>query len=154
MESLERTKKPGGNMSQNKETTAAAARPLSPHLQVYRWQMTMSLSILHRITGVILSFGCILLTGWLWAAAYNAECYNGIVALIRTPLGIAFLIAWSLCFYYHFCNGIRHLFWDMGYGFEIKAAYKSGYTVLIGTALLTAMTWLCIYSRSFESHFN
>lgn len=114
-------------------------RPLSPHLQIYRWQITMLLSILHRATGVVLSMGLLVLVAWLLAAASGPETYAGFRAVISSPLGLAVLAALVGCFSLHFLNGIRHLFWDAGLGFEKPQYYASGWSVVIGAVVLTAL---------------
>lgn len=116
-------------------------RPLSPHLQVYSWLITNTLSILHRLTGVALSVGLLLIVCWLTTLAYRPENYAGFSEFFRGPIGMIMLGGWSLALFYHLCNGIRHLFWDMGKGFELHNATRSGYAVLICAALLTATTW-------------
>lgn len=120
-------------------------RPLSPHLQVYRLPMTAKMSITHRMTGVILMGGLILLAAFLCAAACGEEHYNLAVSLASSPLGQIALVAWSAAFFYHLCNGVRHLFWDMGFLFKLKNAFVSGWIVLIATALLTGGTWYLVY---------
>ncbi len=119
-------------------------RPLSPFMfpTWYRFQITSALSILHRITGVGLALGSILLAWWLVAVAAGGEMFARTHAIIASPLGTLLLFLWSIAFFYHLCNGIRHLAWDAGYGFEIRSAYRSGYIVLATTALLTVLTWL------------
>ena len=116
------------------------SRPLSPHLQVYRPQLTSVLSITHRATGVYLSLGAFALTYWLLALASGPESY----AEARECLGAwpfqLMLVGWIFSFYYHLCNGIRHLFWDIGKGFEIDTLYKSGYAVLIVSIVLSCLT--------------
>ncbi len=120
---------------------AQADRPLSPHLQVYRPQITSTLSILHRITGVGLALGTLLLAYWLIAAASGADAFASAQALVGSWLGMLVLFAWSVALFYHLCNGIRHLFWDAGLGLEIASVYRSGWTVLIVTAILTIVAW-------------
>lgn len=122
-------------------TKKSRPRPLSPHLQVYRWLITSTLSILHRLTGVVLSLGLLMVAGWLLLVAYAPEIYGEISELFRTPVGMAILGGWSLALFYHLCNGIRHLFWDMGKGFELKNVTRSGYAVLLSAVSLTALTW-------------
>lgn len=117
-------------------------RPLSPHLQIYQPQLTSILSIAHRGTGVFLSIGTLLLTYWLIAAAAGEEAHGHAVHVIGSKLGQLFLFLWTLSLFYHLCNGIRHLFWDAGYGFELEAAYKSGRAVVIAALVLTALVWL------------
>jgi len=120
-------------------------RPLSPHLQVYRLPMTAKMSITHRMTGVILMGGMLLLAGFLIAAALGEDAYNKAATLAASPVGQFVLIGWSAAFFYHLCNGIRHLLWDMVFLFKLKNAYIAGWIVLIATALLTGATWYLIY---------
>lgn len=120
---------------------ARRPRPLSPHLQVYSWLITNTLSILHRLTGVAISVGLLYLSAWLVIAAYYPEYYEDFTNFAGSPVGIFILGGWSLAFNYHFLNGIRHLFWDLGKGFELKNVTKSGIAVVIGTLILTAAEW-------------
>lgn len=117
-------------------------RPLSPHLQVYRWTLTMAMSILHRITGVALAVGTLALIWLLLAAAAGEEAYNQCIAVIDSAPGQVLLFGWTAALFYHMCNGIRHIFWDIGMGYEIRSAYASGYAVLVVAALLTILVWL------------
>ena len=110
---------------------AANNRPLSPHLQIYRPQITSVLSILHRITGVVLSAGIVVLVYWLAAAAGGSESYAFALTILGSVAGRVFLFGWTLAFFYHFLNGIRHLVWDTGRGFEIAQVERSGWTVFI-----------------------
>ncbi len=123
---------------------ATANRPLSPHLQVYKPQLTSSLSILHRGSGVFLSIGTLVLLYWLLALAAGPEAYVQAQSCLGSWYGQLALFGWTLAFYYHFCNGIRHLCWDAGYGFDIEVAYKSGYAVVAGAVGLTLITWIII----------
>jgi succinate dehydrogenase / fumarate reductase cytochrome b subunit len=116
-------------------------RPLSPHLQVYRLPLVAILSITHRITGVALSAGTILLAIWLGSAAYGPEAYDQVSALLGSPVGLIILFGFSAAFYYHLCNGVRHLVWDVGQGFELATVRRSNVLVLIGAAVLTIGTW-------------
>ena len=118
-----------------------AGRPLSPHLQIYRPQLTSVLSISHRAAGVALAVGTLLLVYWLAATASGPAAYADAQAFIRSWFGMLIVFGWSVALFYHLANGIRHLFWDAGYGFELKAAYASGYAVLIATAALTVLAW-------------
>lgn len=117
-------------------------RPLSPHLQVYKPQITSALSIFHRITGVALSVGTILLVWWLVAAATSDSAYDTVAAVIHTWLGHLVLFGWTAALWYHFCNGIRHLAWDAGYGFELPQVHLTGKITLAATAGLTLLTWI------------
>jgi succinate dehydrogenase / fumarate reductase cytochrome b subunit len=126
----------------------APSRPLSPHLQVYRWQITMTMSILHRISGVALTVGALGLAWWLLALAAGGEQYARAAALIASPLGLVLLFGFSLSLVYHLLNGVRHLMWDMGWGFEIPEIYRSGWTVAVLTVVFTAAIWF----TAFGSH--
>lgn len=121
--------------------TAPRERPLSPHLQVYRLPMTAKMSIMHRMTGVILMGGMVLIAAWLVAAAMGEESYNTLMGWVRHPLGVIVLFGWSLAFYYHLCNGIRHLIWDTGHLFKLRDANLAGWIVLVATAALQWATW-------------
>jgi len=123
-------------------------RPLSPHLSVYKPQITSVLSIMHRGTGVFLSLGLLLLTCWLLAVAAGGEQYTNIMDFLCGWFGRLLLIGWSFAFFYHLCNGIRHLYWDSGRGFEIDSVTKSGWAVLITSVVLTAITWVSILGGS------
>lgn len=114
--------------------------PLSPFLQ-YRPQLTSVLSITHRITGVLLCAGAVLLSLWLVAIAAGAETYTAINGHIAAWYGRFVIFGFVFSLYYHLCNGIRHLFWDMGLGLEITTAYRSGYVVVVATLLLTIVTF-------------
>ncbi|MDP6342272.1 MAG: succinate dehydrogenase, cytochrome b556 subunit [Alphaproteobacteria bacterium] len=120
---------------------ASDNRPLSPHLQVYRWQMTMALSILHRMSGVGLVLGLFLLTWWLIAAAAGPEYFQYVQAIFGSEIGRVLLFGFTLALFYHLCNGIRHLIWDAGYGFELDAMTRSGWLVLVASVMLTLATF-------------
>jgi succinate dehydrogenase / fumarate reductase cytochrome b subunit len=119
-------------------------RPLSPHLSIYRWPITMTLSILHRITGVAMSAGLILLSIWLVAVAAGGAEYANLTGLLSTLIGRLCLIGWSFAFFLHLANGVRHLFWDVGRGFEIKQANASAWFVLILAVAMTAVFWVLL----------
>ena len=121
-------------------------RPLSPHLQIYKPQITSTLSILHRITGFVLFFGGLLLSGWLITASLNTEAFYVAQAIAKSFLGQMVLFSITLALFYHFSNGIRHLFWDFGIGFEMKHVRTSGYFVIGMTLILSFLTWLFAYS--------
>ena len=123
-----------------------ANRPLSPHLQVYRPQLTSVMSIVHRATGVFLAAGALVLTYWLSAASYGAESFATAQRVLGSPIGLLLLIGWSFAFWYHLCNGLRHLCWDIGWGFELKQVYATGWTVVGASVALTAITWLVALS--------
>lgn len=119
-------------------------RPLSPHLQVYRWQITMVLSIAHRGSGLLLALASLLLVGWLLAAASGPDAHAAMLAFLQSwPVRIALAFV-SLAFFYHLCNGIRHLCWDAGWGFEIAQLQRSGWAAVVATAVLTAAFWLLL----------
>lgn len=124
---------------------ASDNRPLSPHLQVYRWQWTMAYSILHRATGIALSIGTILLVWWLIALASGPEAFATIQAILGSWVGRLALFGWTFAMFYHLANGIRHLVWDAGYGFDLAVAAKSGHSVPIVATLLTAGAWTIGY---------
>jgi succinate dehydrogenase / fumarate reductase cytochrome b subunit len=124
---------------------AGHPRPLSPHLQVYRPQLTSFTSILHRLTGIGLAVGLLYLVCWLVAAASGLEAFDRLQSFNGSIIGKLLLLGWSIAFFYHLLNGIRHLAWDAGWGFELPAAYKTGYAVLIGTAVLTILAWVIGY---------
>ena len=126
---------------------AENARPTSPHLTVYRWQLTMVLSILHRATGVGLAVGTILLIAVLLALASGPEAYANVQALCASKLGLLFLFGWTWALCFHLCNGVRHLAWDIGWGFEIPRVYLTGWTVVAVSALLTIAIWGCVLAR-------
>lgn len=113
-------------------------RPLSPHLGVYRFMYTMATSIAHRITGVVLSVGLVVLVVWLVAAASGAEAYASTAALLSSGLVKVLLAGWLLAFCYHLCNGIRHLNWDLGRGLEKAEARRSATLVVAVTVALAA----------------
>jgi succinate dehydrogenase / fumarate reductase, cytochrome b subunit len=117
-------------------------RPLSPHLDVYRWQITMTLSILHRATGIALSFGTLLLVWWLVAAATGPEAYARVQGFIGSPIGWLLLFGWTLSLFYHLFAGIRHLAWDAGYGFQKHEYHRSGQAVVIATVICTVLAWV------------
>jgi succinate dehydrogenase / fumarate reductase cytochrome b subunit len=122
---------------------AQRARPLSPFMH-YRWQYTNTLSILHRITGVLLSFGFLLLVYWLAAAAAGADRYRAALDTLASPLAQLVLFGVVFAFCYHLLNGIRHLFFDAGRGFELKTARASGWAVAIGALVLGVLVWLVV----------
>lgn len=125
---------------------SAENRPLSPHLQVYRPQLTSVLSILHRITGIALAVGTLLLVYWLVALSIGPAAYADAQWFLSSILGRLLIFGWSLTLFYHLCNGIRHLFWDAGYGFELENAYRSGWAVVIASLTLTVLAWVIGYA--------
>jgi len=119
-------------------------RPLSPHLQTYKPQLTSMLSILHRITGAGLGLGAVLVTVWLLAALSGETGFARVQAFRESIPGQAMLFGWLFAFVYHFLNGIRHLKWDLGFGLELKSVYRSGWVVFGGAILVSVLTWVSI----------
>ena len=119
-------------------------RPLSPHLQIYKPQITSVLSIFHRITGIALSVGTALLVWWLVAASTSDEAYAVVSHFLRSALGLLALFGWTVALWYHFCAGTRHLFWDAGYGYELPQVHATGRLVLVATVVLTVVTWAAL----------
>ena len=119
-----------------------ANRPLSPHLQVYKLPLTALMSFSHRVTGIALSAGTLYLVWQLLAAASGPDAFEIFQRFAGSWLGILVLLGWSVALFYHLLNGIRHLFWDAGYGFTIETTYKTGRWVIIGTAALTIVAWV------------
>jgi succinate dehydrogenase / fumarate reductase cytochrome b subunit len=117
-------------------------RPLSPHLQVYRWQLTSVLSILHRATGIALSVGALYLAIWVMYASGSSRGYAVFQEFNGSIVGRILLGGWLFSAFYHLCNGIRHLFWDAGYGFELKDAYRSGWIVVAVSLVATILSWI------------
>jgi succinate dehydrogenase / fumarate reductase cytochrome b subunit len=115
--------------------------PVSPHLQIYRLPLTALLSITHRITGVLLSLGSLLLVGLLVAAAEGAEAYQALIVHFQAWYGQVFLLGLLFSLYLHFCNGIRHLFWDVGYGFELETVDLTARLAIAVAVVLTVATW-------------
>ena len=128
------------------DQTGTGNRPLSPHLQVYRWQWTMVLSILHRATGLALSVGALLMVCWLLALATGPDSFAGLQTFLGSWFGRLLLFGWTWALAYHFLNGIRHLVWDAGYGFELPTAQASGVAVAIGSVVLTLVVWAIGYA--------
>lgn len=125
---------------------ASGKRPLSPHLQIYRPQITSVLSILHRITGVALAFGAVLLTYWLTSTAYGPEAFARAQALLGSWFGRLVLLGMTFSLFYHLANGIRHLAWDAGWGYELPRLRKTGILVIVAAVALTILTWIWAYA--------
>lgn len=134
---------------------AQTVRPLSPHLGVYRWQVQMVTSILHRATGIALSVGLLAITWGLLALASGEGAWNDFTASAGSVIGIILLVGWSWAFFYHLCNGIRHLLQDAGMGYRIKSRGKqnvnqaqfvtSSWLSIIVSLLLTLVAWLYVW---------
>ncbi|WP_169566206.1 succinate dehydrogenase, cytochrome b556 subunit [Sneathiella limimaris] len=120
-------------------------RPLSPHLQIYKPQITMVTSITHRITGVALGVGTLLLAWWLIAAATGPEAFDTVSAFLTSWFGRLVMFGFTWALFYHLCNGIRHLFWDAGKGFELPTMRKTGMAAIICSVVLTLLTWAIAY---------
>lgn len=116
-------------------------RPLSPHLGIYRWQLTMALSILHRMSGVFLSIGAVLMVIVLTAIAMGPGQFETVSAWLTHPIGLILLLGWSFALFLHLANGVRHLIWDAGAGLEKNTANRSGLWVIAFAFLATAATW-------------
>lgn len=123
---------------------AQANRPLSPHLQIYRWYLTMALSIGHRVTGIGMALGLCLLTWWLLALASGPDAFGTVQAVMHSWLGVLVLFIYTFVLFYHLGNGVRHLVWDFGYGFDLQTAFNSGIAVLAFAGVMTVLTWIVI----------
>ncbi len=124
----------------------SANRPLSPHLQIYRPQLTSVLSILHRATGVFLSLGALALVYWLLAASQGADAFAGAQDVLGSFVGRVLLLGSTFALFYHLGNGIRHLVWDAGFGFDLRSVYVSGWIVVAAAAALTLLSWAFAYA--------
>ena len=129
--------------------TATRPRPRSPDVQIYRPQLTSVLSFTHRLTGVWLSVGSVLLVVWLVAVATGGHTYAAVDGFLRSWIGIVLLLGWTFALFFHLCNGIRHLAWDLDFGLgpglsglELRDIYLSGWTVVVVSAILTLVTWV------------
>lgn len=116
-------------------------RPLSPHLQVYRPQLTSVTSITHRLTGILLSLGMVVVVLWVLALAAGPGAFNILNGWLASPVGMAAMVVWTLSLFYHLLNGIRHLLWDAGWLLDLRGAYASGWTVIVLSLVLTAVVW-------------
>jgi len=123
-------------------------RPLSPHLQVYKPQISTVLSITHRMTGVALTFGMVVMIAWLASVAGGPENYANFVQYAHSIIGQIILLGLSLSFFFHLCLGIRHLFWDAGYFLDLPDVYKTGRIAIGAAVILTLIVWLKIYGVS------
>lgn len=119
-----------------------SGRPLSPHLQIYRWPITMLLSILHRVTGVFLSLALVVFTLWLVRAAAGPEQYQYFREAMGSPFGLVLMIGCTFAFLLHTANGVRHLVWDTGRGLEIPSANTTAWLALLFSVLGTALLWV------------
>jgi succinate dehydrogenase / fumarate reductase cytochrome b subunit len=120
-------------------------RPTSPHLQIYKPQLTSVTSILHRISGIVLAIGTLALVYWLVSAAIGEQSFDTAEAIAGSWIGRLALFGWTLAFFFHLANGIRHLLWDAGYGFDLPATYRNGWAAIIGAVVLTVAAWVLAY---------
>lgn len=120
---------------------AQTGRPLSPHLQVYKWQVQMLSSILHRATGIVLAVGSLIVVWGLAALAAGEEAFATFTGYAASPLGTIVLIGWTLAFFYHLANGVRHLVQDTGKGYAITSFVRSSWVAIIAAIVLTALVW-------------
>ena len=116
-------------------------RPLSPHLQVYKWPVSMALSIGHRISGVGLAIGTLLMTWWLVAAALSDGAFAAVQGVLSSVIGVIALMAWTAALIFHLFSGIRHLMWDIGLGFDDRSYRTSGWTVVVAVVAVTLIVW-------------
>jgi succinate dehydrogenase / fumarate reductase cytochrome b subunit len=121
--------------------TDARPRPLSPNVQIWRWHVTMAVSILHRVSGLLLYLGLLILAGWALALAQGQNAFEGYTRLLGSPLGLALMFLVTLSGFFHLANGIRHLAWDLGFGFKPKTADTTALVVLGFAALATLAFW-------------
>lgn len=125
---------------------ATRSRPLSPHLQIYRPQLTSLLSIIHRSTGVALCVGAVGLVWGVVAAGLGADAYASFIAFAVSIFGRLLTAAFVFCLVYHWLNGLRHLAWDTGWGLQIKEAYATGWLVVVLAPALTALSLWCLWT--------
>ena len=123
-----------------------AERPISPHLQIYKPQLTTVLSILHRFTGVSLVAGAAVLVSWLIAAAHGVGAFDMAQAIAGAWYGRLLLFLWAFALFYHLCNGIRHLTWDAGMGLDLKSVYATGWLVVAASLTLTVICFIAGYA--------
>ena len=119
-------------------------RPMSPHLQVWRWHVTMATSILHRATGIALYVGALVVAGWVIALASGPDAFNAYRALLGSPLGILVMFGLTVAFLYHLANGVRHLVWDSGKGFEPKTADMTGWAAIAFGVVAGVLIWIIL----------
>ena len=119
-------------------------RPLSPHVQVYRWQVTSVLSILHRATGLFLVLGTLMIVFWVITLALGHNIFVSYQVWLVSLVGKFLLFFWSFSLFYHWANGIRHLLWDVGWGYDIERVYTTGWIVIMISVALTGLLWLSV----------
>ena len=118
--------------------------PLSPHLDIYQYQITWTVSIMHRLTGIAMMVGLLLITAWFLSAAFSKELFLVIDNFLQSWIGIFVIFGSLWAFWFHFLNGVRHLFWDAGYGFNLETVVRSGWTVVFGSIILTILSVLVL----------
>lgn len=133
-------------MAENPQRPVTAVRPLSPHLTIYRWPVTMMTSITHRATGVALSLGMLVLAWWLVSISNGPEGWESFQGLINTPVGLLIIFALTVSMCFHFFNGIRHLAWDLGYGFTKSASHSVSIGVIAASGLATIAIYVLVWS--------
>ena len=121
------------------------SRPLSPHLQIYKPQITSILSIFHRLTGISLSIGSFIIVAWIVSLSMGIESYSYFMSIVDNWVVQIIIFGFAFALFYHFSNGIRHLFWDAGLGFELKSVYISGSLVVLNAIILTTLTLYFVY---------
>ena len=126
--------------------SAPKSRPLSPHLQIYRWPLNMALSILHRMSGVALAIGLVLVTWFCGALAAGPDAFATFTACATSWIGILMVLGWSGALCYHACTGIRHFLFDLGYLYDTQNSKRAGQIVLGGAIILTLLIWLCVFA--------
>lgn len=120
--------------------------PRSPHVQIYRPQLTSVLSFSHRASGILLTMAAVVLVVWLVTAAVQPTAFAAVTAVLVSVPGQVLLVLWTLCLFYHLANGIRHLFWDSVRGFELASIYRSGWPVVGVSLVLTIVTWTVVWT--------
>lgn len=127
--------------------SAARQRPLSPHLEIYRLPLAAITSISHRISGVALTGGAVVLVAWLYAASSNPEYFKWWQAVLLSRLGLVCMFGWSLALFYHLCAGVRHLLWDAGMFPDRKSIGATNLVVIFSALVLTAITWALVLPK-------
>ncbi|HCK76629.1 MAG TPA: succinate dehydrogenase, cytochrome b556 subunit [Gammaproteobacteria bacterium] len=116
------------------------ARPISPHLQIYRPQLTSVLSVFHRVSGLLLSLSSVAFSLWLCSLGLGEPAYDRFMYYAHGWPGLSFVVIVIFCVYYHLFNGVRHLFWDWGWGFSLKTVHASGWAVVVAALMSSIMT--------------
>jgi succinate dehydrogenase / fumarate reductase cytochrome b subunit len=140
-----RTDAQGAEAQQRAGPRGSADRPISPHLQVWRWHVTMATSIFHRASGMALYFGALILAGWAIALASGPDAYGAYMSLLGSIVGKLVMFGLTLALTYHFANGIRHLIWDLGAGLNVKSANASGWFAIVIAVVAAVAIWVVAY---------